>query len=254
MSKKKIAGQPKLWIRHPVGGGFPCPGCGHGLVQRVIAEVIEELGVEGKAVAICGVGCGWLSFLTLDFDGGNCPHGRATDVATGIKRSLGDKGVVLTIQGDGDTIAIGAEGLINAAARAEKITVIMVNNTNYGTTGGQMAPTSLLGQITTTTPDGRNSSQSGYPINVAEFLTGLRGVAYSARGAFNNLKNYRATKKYLTTALEKQIKNIGFSFVEILSPCPPNWHLSPLECLDKLENELMVDFPVGEFKNLDKLE
>jgi 2-oxoglutarate ferredoxin oxidoreductase subunit beta len=214
-----------------------------------LCEVIEELGIEEETIAITGVGCGFRNYLGFDLDGMCVPHGRAPDVATGIKRSLGGKPMVFTLQGDGDCIAIGAESLINAAARAERITVLMVNNANYGTTGGQLAPTTLMGQRTTTTPEGREPS-AGYPIHTAELLASIKGVAYSARSAVNTPVNYQRTRRCLKTAFRKQLEDIGFSFVEILSACPPDWHLSPLDSLKWIEEKLIAEFPLGEFKNV----
>ncbi len=257
MEKKLVTGVPRLWVRHPKSfpgaGVFYCAGCYYPLLQRVICEIIDELGIEGESIAISGVGCSWLTYHALDVDGCDCAHGRAPDVATGIKRSLRGRPIVFTIQGDGDTIAIGAESLIAAASRAERITVIMVNNGNYGTTGGQLAPTTLLDQTTTTTVNGRKAD-TGYPIHVAELVASIKGVVYSARDTFTSPANYQRTKKHLRTAFQKQIDDIGFSFMEILSPCPPNWHLSPLDSVKRIEEEVIAEFPLGEFKNLEQIE
>jgi 2-oxoglutarate ferredoxin oxidoreductase subunit beta len=180
-------------------------------------------------------------------------HGRPPDVATAIKRALRGRPIVITLQGDGDCIAIGAEALISAASRGEKITIIMVNNANYGTTGGQMAPTTLLGQITTTTPQGRDTS-SGFPIHVPEFLTSFKGVAYAARGSVHTPANYQRTKKYLKSAIKKQIDKVGLGFVEILAACPPDWHLSPVDSLKFIEEKMLPEFPLGEFKNIERVD
>lgn len=251
--KKWVAGTPKLKaaIRSPIA---LCQGCQHGAAGRVIWESIEELGVEGKTIWVGGVTCGTaLAFLT-DLDAiGPVPHGRAPDVASAMKRLLGNEAVVLTYQGDGDAIAIGTESLIQAAARAERITVIMVNNANYGTTGGQMAPTTLMEQRTTTTPGGR-SGPEGFPINTAELVSHLRGTVYSARGSLTSPVNYRRTKKYIMKALRKQIDGVGFSFVEILSACPPNWGKKPVDCLKWIDDTMVVQYPLGEFKDLERLE
>ncbi len=252
MKRLPVWQRPKLW-KSSLAGFFHCAGCHHPLVAKITCEIIEELGIEGNVIVITGVGCGFRDYLGFDFDGMCAPHGRAPDLATGIKRSLYGKPIVFTLQGDGDCIAIGAEPLINAAARAERITVIMVNNANYGTTGGQMAPTSLLGQITTTTPQGRQPD-AGYPIHVAELLATIKGVVYSARTAVNSPANYRRSKKYLKAAFQKQIDNAGFSFVEVLSACPADWHLSPLDSLKWIEEKMMPEFPLGEFKNIDRID
>ena len=180
-------------------------------------------------------------------------HGRPGDVASGMKRILGNDKIVITWQGDGDAMAIGCEPTIHAAARSEKITTFMINNGNYGTTGGQLAPTSVMGQITSTTPFGRNQDQ-GYPILAAELIGSLKGVAYSARGAFTSPSDYQKTKRYIKRALEKQRDGIGYSFVEIPSTCPANWHLSPKDSLKRIEEEVIPQFPIGEIKNLDKIE
>jgi len=250
MDKVLIAAQPRLRVRPPWGTSRYCPGCQHPVIEGLICRALEEMGLEDRAVIITGVGCNFMSIIHYNFDGLNAPHGRAPDIATGIKRSLGGEPFVLTVQGDGDCIAIGAEALINAAGRAERITVVMVNNTNYGTTGGQLAPTTLMGQRTGTTPGGRDVS-FGYPMHTAELLTGIKGVAYSARGAVNNPANYRRTLGYLKKAFRKQMDNVGFSFVEILSACPPCWHLSPLEALERIEKEVIAEFPLGEFKDVE---
>jgi len=252
MKKGKVAGRPRLWTYRPVVIPF-CQGCQDGTIGRIICEVVEEMGIEGKAIIIGGVGCHAMISFLVDFDAVQVAHGRAPDVASAVKRVLRGEPVVMTIQGDGDCIAIGTESLIQAAARAERITVIMANNGNYGTTGGQMAPTSIIGQKTTTTPEGRETIH-GFPIHAAELVAGLKGTAYSARAAITSSANYQHTKRYVETALQKQMDNVGFSFVEILSACPPNWHLSPLKCLQWIEEKMIPEFPLGEFKNVDHLE
>ena len=249
INKTWVSGTPRLWVRHPVGGRH-CTGCHHPLIERLIAETIEELGLEEDAILVVGVGCSVRAIAVLDIDNIYAPHGRPPDVATAIKRSLGGRPLVLTLQGDGDCIAIGAESLISAAARAEKITIIMINNANYGTTGGQMAPTTLLGQVTTTTPEGRDVS-TGFPIHAPEFLADFKGVAYSARGTVHTPANYQRTKKYLKTALKKQVNKVGLSFLEIISACPVDWHLSPVDSLKFIEDKMLAEYPLGEFKNVE---
>ena len=252
MKKERVAGKTRLWIARPVVIPF-CSGCQHSLIGKVICETVEELGIEGRAILVGGVGCHAVISFLVDFDGVQVAHGRAPDVASAMKRVLRGKPIIITIQGDGDCIAIGTEPFIQAAARGERITVIMANNAVYGTTGGQMAPTSIMGQTTATTPEGRQEVH-GYPIHAAELIVGLKGVAYSARGAFTTPANYQRTKNYVKTALQKQIDDVGFSFVEILSACPPNWHLNPVECVEWIEERMIPEFPLGEFKNVDRLE
>ncbi len=229
---------------------FHCAGCGHPLVERLVCEVIGELGIAGRTVNVSGAGCSsGFCVRACDTDGFMGPHGRATDIATAMKR-VHPGNIVYTVQGDGDCIAIGAEGFLNAAGRAEKITVIMVNNTTYGTTGGQMAPTTLRGQVTSTTPEGRGASQ-GFPMHVAELAAVVKGCVYSARGAVNSPANYSRTRKYISRAFQKQMDGVGFSFVEILSMCPSVWHMTPAESLKFVGNRMIKEFPLGEFKNVD---
>ena len=252
MEKEWVAGTPAFWIRRPVPIPF-CQGCHHNTAVRAMGEAIEELGVGGDAIIVTGVGCSSGILRVINFDGVMTAHGRPPDAASAIKHVLNGRPIVITYQGDGDCISIGTEPLVQAAARAERITVLMVNNANYGTTGGQLAPTSIMGQVTSTTPGGREP-RHGYPIDTAQFIAGLKGVAYSARGAFTSPADYQRTKRYIKTALKKQIDDVGFSFVEILSACPPNWRLSPLECLTWIEEKMMATFPLGEFKNVDTLD
>jgi 2-oxoglutarate ferredoxin oxidoreductase subunit beta len=235
-----------LWM--PVPG---CPGCQAGLVGRIIAEVLEEMDLDGRAILSDGIGChSGVAVLNLDVVQGS--HGGAPDMATAIKR-LSPDSLVFTVQGDGDCIAIGAGSFIGALTRGEMITIIMVNNANYGTTGGQMAPTTLMGQVTTTTPAGRDAaSGGGYPVRVAELAATFRSVAYSARGALTTPANYQRTKKYVKTAFQKQVDGAGMGFVEVLAACPPNWHLSPVESLAWIESRMIPEFPLGEFKNADR--
>lgn len=247
--KKKVYGKPRLMTM--TGLGFHCPGCQYGVLEQMVCEVIDEMGIQGNTIGIGGVGCCYAFFMFVDIDAMNCPHGVAPAVASAIKRAH-ENAVLLTVQGDGDTLAIGAGPLLNAAARAEKITVILVNNGNYGTTGGQLAPTTLIGQVTSTTPEGRDES-TGYPMHAPELLAGIKGVAYAARGALNTPANYKQTRKYLKKALQKQIDDVGFSFLEVLSTCPPDWHMTPLEALDWVEQKMIPEYPLGEFKNIDQI-
>jgi 2-oxoglutarate ferredoxin oxidoreductase subunit beta len=246
-----VSGTPKLWIRHPQGGR-QCPGCHHPIFERAVCEVLEEMGIAGNTIGVPGVGCGARMFMVVNVDFVTTAHGRPPDVATAVKRIYPDR-LVYTYQGDGDCLSIGMGSFMSAAARGEKFTIIMSNNSNYGTTGGQMAPTTLMGQKTTTTPEGR-APIHGYPIHAAELIVPLKGVVYSARTAVNNPTNYQRTKKYLKTAFQKQFANIGLTFVEVLSACPADWHMTPLESLEWMEQKMVPEYPLGEFKNVDKIE
>ena len=245
---EKVWAAPKMLAPSAV-----CPGCQIMTIGRIIAETLEELKIDSKAIAVIGIGCNGYASYALNTDKALGAHGRAPDMATAIKR-LRPQAIVFTIQGDGDCMAIGAGSFIGALTRGEMITVIMCNNANYGTTGGQMAPTTLMGQVTTTTPAGRDAIMGGYPTHTAEIAAMFRGVAYSARGAVNTPANYQRAKKYVRTAFLKQIDHAGLSFVEILSACPPNWHLSPVESLRWIEEKMIPEFPLGEFKNLDHVD
>jgi 2-oxoglutarate ferredoxin oxidoreductase subunit beta len=224
-----------------------CPGCTHGIAHRLVAEAIEELGIVDRTIGIPGVGCCVFMYSYFPIDVLESPHGRAPACATGMKRAQPDK-IVFAYQGDGDMAAIGTSEIIHAANRGENITVIFINNSVYGMTGGQMAPTTLLGQQTTTSPYGRNHETEGYPIKMAELLATLEGVAYSARVALHRPKNVNQAKKAILKAFEMQINQMGFSMVEILSTCNTNWRVSPIEALDVIENEMIPYFPLGVFK------
>ena len=224
-----------------------CPGCTHGIAHRLVAEAIEELGVADRAIGIPGVGCCVFLYYYIPIDTLEAPHGRAPAVATGMKRAQPDK-IIFNYQGDGDMAAIGTSEIIHAANRGENITVIYVNNSVYGMTGGQMAPTTLLGQQTTTSPYGRNFETEGYPIRMAEMLATLEGVAYSARVSLHRPKNVMQAKKAIVKAFEMQINKMGFTMVEILSTCNTNWRVSPTEALEVIENEMIPYFPLGVFK------
>mgnify|MGYP000117781969 CR=1 FL=1 len=229
-----------------------CPGCGHGIIHRLICEVVDELGIREKLIGICPVGCSVVAYDYFDFDMVEVAHGRAPAVATGIKRYLPDR-VVFTYQGDGDLASIGIAEIIHAAARGEAFTVIFINNATYGMTGGQMAPTTLLGQKTTTTPFGRRARVEGYPIKIPELLASLEGVYYLERVAVNNPTNIRKTKKAIKKAFLLQIEKEKFSLVEILSPCPTCWRLSPLEALKWLEEHMIPYYPLGVIKDENKI-
>ncbi len=225
-----------------------CPGCTHGIIHRLVAEVIDELGIEGKTIGVAPVGCSVFAYNYFNCDMQEAAHGRAPAVATGIKRAVPGS-IVFTYQGDGDLAAIGTAETVHSAARGENITVIFVNNAIYGMTGGQMAPTSLVGQVTQTTPYGRNPETQGYPIRVCEMLSQVEGTTYAERVAVNNVKNVRAAKKAIKKAFENQINGKGFSIVEVLSACPTNWGLSPVESLNWIEEKMMPVFPLGVYKD-----
>ena len=247
MKREKVVATPRAMIVFP----WACPGCHEPIIGRIIAEVLEELDIVDKAIGVSGIGCH--AGISINIDTVMGAHGRAPDMATAIKRLL-PEAIVFTIQGDGDCIAIGAGPFIGALTRAERFSIIVCNNANYGTTGGQMAPTTLVGQVTTTSSGGRDPITAGYPVHIAELVTMFKGVAYSARGAVNTPANYQRTKRYIRAALQKQIDGVGLSFVEVLSACPPNWHLSPVESLKWIEEKMILEFPLGEFKNLDQIE
>jgi len=227
-----------------------CAGCGHGVVHRIICELIDEMGMQGRAVITNPVGCAIWADLYFDFDSVQPAHGRTPAAATGIKRVLPDH-LVICYQGDGDLAAIGTAEIIHAANRGEKFTVVFVNNAIYGMTGGQMAPTTLVGQKAATAPMGRDPEGQGmgYPIRVLEMLATLGGTRYLARGAVNSPSNVRKLKSYIKTAFEAQMNGIGFSMVEILSPCGTNWGMEPVQAVEWLENEMIPYYPLGIVKN-----
>lgn len=225
-----------------------CAGCTHGIVHRLVAEVIDELNIEGKTVAVAPVGCAVMSYDYFNCDVIEAPHGRAPAVATGIKRALPDN-VVFTYQGDGDLAAIGTAETIHSATRGENITIIFINNAIYGMTGGQMAPTSLPGQVTQTTPYGRDVDTAGYPVRVCELLTNVDGVAYAERVSVDCVKNVMAAKKAIKKAFQNQIDKKGFSLVEVLSTCPTNWGMTPSEALQWVRDNMMTYYPLGVYKD-----
>lgn len=224
-----------------------CPGCHHGIAHRVLAETIDRLGVREQTIGVACVGCAVFLYDYIDVDVAEAPHGRAPAVATGIKRAQPDK-VVFTYQGDGDLAAIGTSEIIHAASRGENITVLFVNNTTYGMTGGQMAPTTMLGQKTATSPCGRESRKDGYPIRMTELLAGLEGTAYAARVALSTPGQIRKAKAAVRKAFETQRREMGFSLVEFLSTCPTNWGMRPVESQQRVLGEVMAYFPLGVFK------
>jgi 2-oxoglutarate ferredoxin oxidoreductase subunit beta len=225
-----------------------CPGCGHGIIHRLIAEVIEDLDIGEKTIGVPPAGCAVLAYNYIDVDMAEAAHGRATAVATGIKRVLPDR-IVFAYQGDGDIAAIGTAETVHAANRGENITCIFVNNGVYGMTGGQMAPTTLVGQSSTTTPGGRDMTRDGGPLDLSEMLALTSGSAYIERTAVNSPKNVRRTKKAITKAFKSQIANQGFSLVEILSPCPTNWKMSPMDSHRWIDEVAAAVFPLKVIKD-----
>lgn len=224
-----------------------CPGCTHGITHRLLAECLDELDLRERAIGICPVGCSVLAYDYFNFDTLEAAHGRAPAIATGIKRLLPDR-CVITYQGDGDLASIGMGEIVHAALRAENITVVFINNAVYGMTGGQMAPTTLLGQVTTTSPYGRSVEQAGYPVKMAELLSQSEGSAYIARTAVNTPANVIRTKKALKKAFQTQMKGLGFTMVEILSTCPTNWGVTPAEAMNWVSDKMIPYYPLGEFK------
>lgn len=225
-----------------------CPGCTHGIIHRLVAEAIDELEVREQAIGVASVGCSVMAYDYFNCDMQQAAHGRAPAVATGIKRVHPDK-VVFTYQGDGDLASIGMAEIVHAAARGEKITTIFVNNTIYGMTGGQMAPTSLVGQKTTTSPYGRQAEHCGYPIRMSELLSTLQGAVSVARVSVHDVPHILKAKKAIKKAFETQLSGKGFSIVEVLSTCPTNWGKPPIEALKWLEENMIPYYPLGEFRS-----
>lgn len=241
----------KVVYRRPLGfeprPTHYCPGCTHGVAHRLIAEVLEEMGELEHTIGVAPVGCSVFAYNYFNFDFVEAPHGRAPAMATGIKRSLPDA-TVFTYQGDGDLASIGMGEIVAAAARGELITVIFINNTNYGMTGGQMAPTTLPGQVTTSSPTGRDVERQGYPIRTAELLSSLDGAAYVVRRSLHDAKNIRMAKRAIRTAFEVQKQGLGFSMVELLSTCPTNWGMTPANARTWLAEHMVPYYPIGDFK------
>ncbi|HCC37065.1 MAG TPA: 2-oxoglutarate oxidoreductase [Treponema sp.] len=244
---KQLHGHPDSLCKVPTKY---CGGCGHGVIHRIITQIIDEMGLREKAIITNPVGCAIWADLYFDFDSVQPPHGRTPAAATGIKRVLPDH-LVICYQGDGDMAAIGTAEMVHAANRGEKFTTIFVNNAIYGMTGGQMAPTTLVGQKAATAPMGRDPVEAGmgYPIRVAELLATLDGTSYIARGAVNNAANIRKTTQYIKKAFEAQMSGKGSTIIEILSPCPTNWGMEPVKAVEWLEQNMIPVFPLGEIKN-----
>lgn len=226
-----------------------CPGCTHGIIHRLVAEVIDELGIEGDTIGVASVGCSVMAYDYFNVDFVQAAHGRAPAVATGVKRSDPSK-IVFTYQGDGDLAAIGTAETVQSAARRENITIIFVNNAIYGMTGGQMAPTTLPGMVTQTSPYGRNVEAVGYPIKVCELLSNVDGAAYLERVAVNNVANVRKAKAAIKKAFQNQIDGKGFSLVEVVSTCPTNWGLTPTKALEFVETDMIPYYPLGVYKDI----
>lgn len=224
-----------------------CPGCTHGIVHRLVAEVIDEMGIEGDTIGVCPVGCSVMAYDYLACDMIEAAHGRAPAVATGVKRANPDK-FVFTYQGDGDLAAIGTAETVHAATRGENITIIFINNTTYGMTGGQMAPTTLPGQITQTTPYGRDVNAAGFPVKVCEMVATLSGTAYAERVTVTDPANIRRAKAAIRKGFEFQKNKQGFSLIEVLSTCPTNWGKSPVESLEWLKENMIPYYPLGVYK------
>lgn len=224
-----------------------CPGCTHGVAHRLVAEVLEEMNLQERTIGVASVGCSVFAYNYFDCDFVEAAHGRAPAMATGIKRVLPDR-IVFTYQGDGDLASIGMAEIVHSAARGENITAIFINNANYGMTGGQMAPTTLPGQKTTSSPTGRDIENTGYPIRTAEMLATLDGSGYIVRRSLHDPKNIRKAKKAIRLAFETQERGLGFSMVELLSSCPTNWGLNPIQALQWIEERMIPYFPLEDFK------
>ena len=228
-----------------------CPGCTHGIIHRLVAEAIDTLGIEGRTVGIAPVGCAVMAYHYFACDMIEAAHGRAPAVATGCKRANPDN-IVFTYQGDGDLASIGMAEIVHAAARRENITVIFVNNAIYGMTGGQMAPTSLPGQVTQTSPYGRDVKTVGFPVKVCELLSQVDGAVYLERVAVNNVKNVKKAKKAIETAFRNQVEGKGFSLIEVVSSCPTNWGMTPQKALEWVDTAMIPYYPLGVYKDLTK--
>ncbi|MFO8100751.1 MAG: thiamine pyrophosphate-dependent enzyme [Dehalococcoidia bacterium] len=242
---KKVYSRPKTLTRVPF---HYCPGCGHSIVHRLLCEVIDELQIQDRAIGIPPPGCSVFAYNYLDIDMAESAHGRGAAVATGIKRAY-PYALPFSYQGDGDIAAIGTAETIHAANRGENITTIFINNAVYGMTGGQMAPTTLLDMTTTTTPYGRDVKLEGYPVKLSEMLALVKGAAYIERVAVNSPVHIRRTKKAIKKAFQTQINNLGYSLVEILSPCPTNWKMTPVEAWRWIDEVMVKEFPLGVIKD-----
>jgi len=242
---QKVFGRPASLNDRPF---HYCPGCGHGIVHRMVAESIDELLLADRTILISPVGCSVFAYWYFETDNVQAAHGRAPAVGTGLKRALPDS-IVISYQGDGDLASSGMAEIVHAAARGENFTVVFINNAIYGMTGGQMAPTTLIGQTSSTSPYGRDPGFAGYPIHVSEMLATLKAPRYIERTALNNVVNLTRTKRAVRKALDLQAKGEGFTFVEVLSMCPTQWGVEPTESIEWLETRLMPEFPLGVFRD-----
>jgi len=242
---QKVFGRPTSLNDRPF---HYCPGCGHGIVHRMVAESIDELLLADRTILISPVGCSVFAYWYFETDNVQAAHGRAPAVGTGLKRALPDS-IVISYQGDGDLASAGMAEIVHAAARGENFTVVFINNAIYGMTGGQMAPTTLIGQTSSTSPYGRDPGFAGYPIHVSEMLATLKAPRYIERTALNNVVNLTRTKRAVRKALDLQAKGEGFTFVEVLSMCPTQWGVEPTESIEWLETRLMPEFPLGVFRD-----
>ena len=230
-----------------------CPGCTHGIIHRLVAEAIDQLGIEGKTVGVAPVGCAVMAYNYFACDMVEAAHGRAPAVATGLKRAMPEN-IIFTYQGDGDLSSIGMAETVHSAARGENITVIFVNNAIYGMTGGQMAPTTLPGQVTQTSPYGRDVKTQGYPIRVCEMLATLDGPAYIERVAVNSVPNVKRAGKAILKAFQNQVEGKGFSLIEVISSCPTNWGMTPEKALQWVDEKMIPYYPLGVYKDSTKEE
>ena len=242
---KTVFQKPKALTDAPL---HYCPGCTHGIIHRLVAEAIDALGIEGNTVGVAPVGCAVMAYDYFSCDMVEAAHGRAPAVATGLKRAMPEN-IIFTYQGDGDLASIGMAETVHAATRNENITVIFVNNAIYGMTGGQMAPTSLPGQVTQTSPYGRDVKHCGYPVKICEMLSQLEGPEYLARVAVNNVKNVLTAKKAIQKAFENQISSKGFSLVEVISACPTNWGMTPQKALEWIDEKMIPYYPLGVYRD-----
>ena len=245
---KTVFQKPKALTDAPL---HYCPGCTHGIIHRLVAEAIDTLGIEGSTIGVAPVGCAVMAYDYFSCDMVEAAHGRAPAVATGLKRAMPEN-IIFTYQGDGDLASIGMAETVHAATRNENITVIFVNNAIYGMTGGQMAPTSLPGQVTQTSPYGRDVKHCGYPVKICEMLAQLEGPEYLARVAVNNVKNVLTAKKAIQKAFENQISGKGFSLVEVISACPTNWGMTPQKALEWIDEKMIPYYPLGVYKDRGK--
>ncbi len=246
MQEKIVAQRPHALLPHVTNY---CPGCTHGIVERLVAETLDELDVEGRTVGVAPVGCSVMSYDFFGCDMIEAAHGRAPAVATGVKRSLPDR-IVFAYQGDGDLASIGMAETVHAATRGENITIIFINNAIYGMTGGQMAPTSLPSQVTQTSPYGRDTLTAGYPIRVCELLSTLDGVAYLERVSVDTPKSVRNAKRAIRRAFQNQVDHVGYSLIEVVSTCPTNWKMTPMEAFEWMRQNMLTYYPLGVYKDV----